>query len=143
MNQIGSLKYCHGSGNAHSIVSSEGCAVSGNPIAINVCFDRIFGKIMIFVAVFLRNHIKMGLQYNALAVLHSRSSRFADDNIANFVLYGLKAKVCSKIEHELLNTIFVVRRPWNLCQAVKVFPDSCGFQFKDFFVHRCIGVICF
>ncbi|MPM42547.1 hypothetical protein SDC9_89213 [bioreactor metagenome] len=85
-------QYSHGCGNTHSIVSAECGAVSSNPFTIDICLDGIFFKIKILVAVFLRNHVEVTLQHNALAVFHTRGCRLADDHIAHFVNNGFKTK---------------------------------------------------
>jgi len=118
----------HCGSHTHTIIRSKRSSFCSNPFFIDICLNRIIFKIVCSITIFLRNHIKVGLKNNSLPVLHSSRSRFFYDHIPNFIHNCFKAKVFSKLLHELNYSFFFFGRPGYLCKTVKMFPDIFWFK---------------
>ena len=92
---------------SHTIVCTECRSFCLDPFAVNPSFDRIVQEIVLRVFSLLRHHIHMALHRNDLAILHTRSSGLAHNNIAGFVLESLNIAFFCPIEKELLDFLQV------------------------------------
>ena len=121
----------HGGGYAQTVVGTQGRAAGVHPVAVflvdDAGFDRIFGEIVLLVVVLLRDHVHMGLQDDALAVFHARRGRFADDDVAAFILESFQAEVLAEFDQELGYFLRVSGRTGNLGERVEIVPDALGF----------------
>ena len=79
------FKDCHDSSDPQTIVSSQRSALCLYPITVNIGFDGIFCKVMNGIVIFLRHHIHVRLQDDALAIFHTRSGRLTDNDISDFI----------------------------------------------------------
>lgn len=119
----------------HSVVGAEGRAVGRYPFAVDIGFDRIFGEIERFVVVFLRHHIHVRLQDDALAVLHAGSGRFAHDHIARLVGEAFDPERVALGDQIVANGGFVARRTGNRAQGGKLFPHLMRCECCYVFIH--------
>ena len=101
--QILSFHDCHDGSHAETVVASEGSMISTNPVAIDDGFDRVVFKVVIALRCFLRNHVHVSLEDNALAVLHTRSGRLAHYDVARSILECLYTCFLCPVEQISLN----------------------------------------
>ena len=85
MFQVFCFKYSHNGGHTHAVIGTQRSAFGLYPIAVNVCFNGIFGKVVNSIVVLLRHHIHMRLKNNSFTVFHTRSGRLTDNDIAHLI----------------------------------------------------------
>ena len=57
-----------------------------NPAIGDLGLDRIFVEVVLYVTILLADHIYVTLEDDGLAVLHTRRSTLADDDVACLIL---------------------------------------------------------
>ena len=142
MLQVGGLEDCHGGGGTQAVVSAEGGAVGFHPTVFDMGLNGIVLEIVHLVGVLLRDHVEVGLQDDALAVLHARGGGFAHDDVAAVVDQGLKAVVFAPLLHEGDHFGFFLRRTRNLREAVKVVEHTFWFQIFNAHNVDCLLLNC-
>ena len=70
-----------------AVIRAQRGAARFYPFAVNVWLDRIFGEVVDGIVVFLRHHIEVRLQRYRLAVFHTGSRAFTNQNVANLVTF--------------------------------------------------------
>ena len=131
MHEIFGFEYGHGHSYSETVIGSKRRTVCAHPVAVDIRFDRVFFEIMHLVGVFLRDHVHVGLQDNALAAFHARSRGLADDYIADFVLDSLKAETFAEIVKEFDRLALFLRGTRYLRQRIKVFPHDLWIEIFD------------
>ena len=74
-----------------TIVGTQRCPFSGQPLAVDIGLDGVGVKIDLVVHQFVADHIHVALQNDGLAVLHARGGCFADDDVARLVDLGVQS----------------------------------------------------
>ena len=124
----------HDSGNAKTIVSTEGSSLCLNPLTVNPSLDRVGLEVVGRIRSFLRNHIHVSLKHHGLTVLHAWRGRLTHNDIVGRILESLYANFLGEVEKELLNFLKMSRRTWHLCECIEIAPDA--FWLKVFnFAH--------
>ena len=83
--QVLGLQDSHDGSHTQAVVGTQRRTPGLYPITIDEGFDRVPGEIVHGIIVLLRHHVHVGLQDNALPVLHTRCGRLADDDVACLV----------------------------------------------------------
>ena len=129
MLQVCGFQHCHDDSHAQPVVGTEGSALGFQPIAVHVSLDGVFGEVVHGVIVLLRHHVHVRLQDDTLAVLHARSSRFADNDIACLVHKRLQTQAFAVIHQIFCDLLHVSRRTRDTCKLVKMLPHILWSQF--------------
>ena len=93
--RIGDSGKCHR--NTNTIVRTEGGSFGFEPLAIHVGLDRITHEIVLHIPVFLRYHIHVRLQDDALMVFVSGCSRNTHNDVHRFIRDALDLMVSGEI----------------------------------------------
>ena len=126
------LHDCHDGGDSHSVVSTEGGVASTHPFAVNVGLNRVVLKVVRTVWSLLRHHVHVSLEGDILSVFHAGRGRFAHDDVAGFVLEGGDTFFFCPVKQELLHLLEMTGGAGNLCQQIKVFPNSLRLKICNF-----------
>ena len=93
--RVGDSGKCHR--NTNTIVRTEGGSFGFEPLAIYVGLDRITHEIVLHIPVFLRYHIHVRLQDDALMVFVSGCSRNTHNDVHRFIRDALDLMVSGEI----------------------------------------------
>ena len=74
-------------GHTDAVIRAQGGAARFNPLAVDVRLNRVFGEVVDGIVIFLRHHIEVRLQNYRLAVFHTGSRAFTNQNVANLVAF--------------------------------------------------------
>ena len=102
---IGDGSECHRY--TYSVVGAEGCAFGFEPFAIHIGLDRIGHEVMLYIAVFLTDHVHMRLKDDTLMVFVSGRSGYTHNDIHSFVHYALDTVRSRKILQPFTNSLLV------------------------------------
>ncbi|OPZ13044.1 MAG: hypothetical protein BWZ06_01391 [Bacteroidetes bacterium ADurb.BinA261] len=122
------FKNSHHHSHTDAVIGSQSCGTRFYLIAIHIRFDRIFGKVMLDIRIFLWDHIEMRLQNHGLFRFETFGCRFADKHIANFILFSFQIERFAKIGNELGNLFHMTGRSGNLGEFIKMSPNTLRFQ---------------
>ena len=112
---------------ANAVVRAQRGAVRRYPFAVYIGADGICEEIVRTVGGFLRHHVHVALQDNALAVFHAGRGRNTDDDIAGIVLDGLKAMGLAPVVQVVDDLALVLGRARDLSKCVEILPHYLGF----------------
>ena len=115
---------------------SQRRAVGRHPGAVDVGVDGVLGEIELLVVVLLRNHVEVGLQDHALAVLHPLRGGFADIDVVRRVLLRFEALRAGEIENIAADLLLVRRGARDADDLREMFPDKRRFQRDQITVHN-------
>ena len=124
----------HDRGHAETIISTKRGALCLHPFAVNPRLDGVGLEVVLRLGCLLRHHVHVGLQDDALAVLHSRRSGFAHVDVSGRIFHGIHAAFLAEVEQELLDFLQMSARTRHLCQFVEVAPDTFRLKVLNF-VH--------
>ena len=113
---------------ADAVVGSERRAVGRYPLAVDVGFDGVLLEIELLVVVLLRHHVQMGLQDDALAVLHAFGRRFAHIDVVRLILAALQSERTGHVHDVLADLLLVVRGTGNVDDLCEMLPDLLRLQ---------------
>ena len=120
-------------GTANTVIGTQGCTLGLHPFAVHVCLNGIVLEVKLNIVVLLANHVHVTLQYNNRSVLHTRSGRLADDNIAYLVAHCLQTKTAAYLQQVLHHLVLLLGRTGNTVYLTKCFKNRSGFQFHHIF----------
>ena len=121
---------------ADTVVGAQRRAVGRHPAAVDVGVDGVLGEIELLVVVLLRNHVEVGLQDHALAVLHPLRGGFADIDVVRRVLLRFEALRAGEIENIAADLLLVRRGARDADDLREMFPDKRRFQRDQITVHN-------
>ena len=123
VHQVVGLHHAHGGGHAYSVVRTQGGAVGANPAVLtHPHFNGVGQEIMLFVRVFLRNHVNVPLQDGHLAVFHARCGRLPHDDVADSILTGVDVVLFCPFHQGGGNFFFVFGRMGNGAYLLEILP---------------------
>ena len=124
---------CKHCSHTYAIVSTKGCAISHHQFGIwifsivalgnNMCPDRVFDKVMLFVGIALRNHIHVRFEHNDRRIFLSFSSRNAHKHVARSIDLRTQAIVDCNLLDMLPDCVKMSRWMRNTADTFKLFPD--------------------
>ena len=126
---------CHRIGSADAIVCTQCRITCRHPFAIDVGIDRVFGEVVLDMAILLRHHIDVRLQSHHRTTFEPWSSRLRDEDIARSVVLGLQSQTVSQRKQILLYRLSMEGRARYLSQVIEVAPHGRGRQGLDFSSH--------
>lgn len=133
VNQILVDHHGHSGGAADAVVGAESGALGLNPLAVDISLDRVFHKIMAYVAVLLGNHVHVGLKDHRRGVLMTGSGRLAHHYVAHLVGLNLDAVVVGEFYEKIPDLLFMAGGTRNFRDFIETFPNEFGF--KVFYFH--------
>jgi hypothetical protein len=89
------------------------------------------------------HHVQVTLHDDALAALHARRRRFADNDVADLVSARIQPQTLPKSYHEINDFTLFLRRSRNCIEIGKVPPHGTGFQLPKFVAHGVWYPFCF
>ena len=120
-------------GTADTVICTQGCTLGLHPLSVDISLDGIILKVKLYIVVLLANHVHVALQYNNRLVLHTRSGRLADNDIAYLVAYCLQTKTTAYLQQVLHHLVLLLGRTGNTVYLTKCFKNRSGFQFHHIF----------
>ena len=124
-----------------AVVGTECRTVCRNPFAVDVGVYRIFLEVENLVPVLLGHHIEVGLQDNALAVLHSGRCGFAYIYVVRPVHLVFETVLLGECDDVVAYQLLVVRGARDLYYLAEVLPHGCGFQRFQISVHSSMVLV--
>ena len=91
-----------------AVVSTECCALSVEPFAVDVSLDGVGEEVEVYVYEFVANHVHMTLQNECRRVLVTLCGRLADYYVARLVGLGLEAVALAELLKILYHALLVL-----------------------------------
>ena len=136
VSQILGLQHCEDCSRTDTVVGTEGCTISGHPLAIDIGLDGVFLEVKHLVVVLLGHHIEVRLNHHGATILHTCGCGLAYQYVVGLIYLALQTLRCGKVDDVLTNLSLVMRRTRDMCHSLKVTPNALGLQICKF--HNCV-----
>ncbi len=135
MRDIRTFQNCHNRRHTDAIIRAQCCTLCTHPVTVNEHLDALLIEIKNGIIVLLVNHVKMGLQYDGLAVFHTGSCRFTDDDIADIIFKSFETEPGTEILYKLDDPFFFFRGTGDGVEVREILPDGLGLEMTDIGGH--------
>ena len=116
-------------GNGDAVVRAEGRPIGGEPVALQLQVQRVFGEIKVAARQLFADHIQVPLQNDRVRRLVAWGGRLADDDIILLVPRGVQAVGLGKLHTIGADACHIAGAARDPAELFKVIKDPLGGAF--------------